>query len=258
MATHLVNRPMSANMLKFIDALMLDPERNQRRAHVSAYGKKKGDSNASAASQLMKDPRVRAEIKLRQAEAVVEVERANGVTPAKILLELSEVIKADPRELMEYHRGACRYCHGAGFLYHRTPAEFRRDLELYKAHDLTRKGGPVDPLSLAFDVQGGVGFNPTVEPHPDCPECFGRGEGYTHIRDTRKLSSAAARLFVGVKQTDTGLEVKTRAVDKSIELFMRHAGMLDKDKDSDTAEQKAAAIRALCQALGGTTGGPTK
>ncbi len=247
------SRPLCDKHLAFIDYLRADPKRDQSAAYSRVYNTKKGSGSAKTGGcELMKDPRIKARIYELDQEAL----KAAGMTPTKLLSELNSVITADPRELMEYYRGACRYCHGYLFDYQRTPAEYRRDMEAYLLNDQARKGGPQDPLGLQFPLRGGVGFNPTLAPHPDCPECFGHGEGYTHVKDTRDLSPGAARLFAGIKQTKDGLEVKTRATDKSVELYMRHLGMLDGKSNEGSAEEKAAAVRALLGALGKTTGAP--
>lgn len=239
--------PLNPNQTLFVEYLLAEEKLDATAAYLKVY-KCKPSAAMTGACKLMADPRVKALVEARKAERLEQL----GMTSGEILKELRAVVTADPRELMEYRRGACRYCHGAGHLYQRTPAEYRRDLAEHM-----RKMGESDPLGLKFDVQGGVGYNRTVAAHPDCPECFGEGEGYSYPKDSRTLSPAAARLFAGVKQTKDGIEIKSRATDKSVELLMRHGGMLaDKDKDvGGTADEKAAKVRDLLAALKSTTGG---
>ena len=144
------------------------------------------------------------------------------LTADDVVRHVSEITEADPRELTEYYRGACRYCHGDGFLYQRTPSELRNDFtEFEKAKH--KAGAP-----QVFDMQGGAGFNPKLDPHPDCPECFGDGQGYSFIKDTRRLSPSAARLFRGVKETRNGIEILTRDQDGAVKLLGEHLGAFNK------------------------------
>lgn len=243
----------------FVEYLLADPELNQTNAYQKAFVCTRPRATAGA-SELMTDPRIAALINERKAQRLKEA----GLSQGEILAELVNVVTGDPRELMEFRRGACRHCWGAGFLYHRTPAEYSRDVEQYLAEQqaIARKdgrnvdGSDPDVTGVRFKVQGGIGYNRTKAANPECPECFGEGEGYSYPKDSRGLSPAAARLFAGVKQTKDGLEIKTRNVDKNVELLMRHAGMLaDKDKDKGgSADEKAAAVRALVAALDATEG----
>jgi hypothetical protein len=56
----------------------------------------------------------------------------------------------------------------------------------------------------APELAGGIGFNPNLEPNPNCPECFGRGVESVIVTDTRKLTGKAAKLYAGVQQTNRG------------------------------------------------------
>jgi len=59
----------------------------------------------------------------------------------------------------------------------------------------------------APELAGGIGYNANREPHPDCPECFGRGVECVVVTDTRKLSGKAAKLYAGAQQTKDGVKV---------------------------------------------------
>lgn len=108
-----------------------------------------------------------------------------------------EVLRADPREIMGVRRGACRHCYGANHRYQWTPAEYERAcVEAVEA-------GKTPPMA-----DGGFGFNPTVTPHPACPECHGEGREYPYINDTDNLSVGAAAIFRGMKVTKEGIEIK--------------------------------------------------
>jgi phage terminase small subunit len=108
-----------------------------------------------------------------------------------------------------------------GHRYQETPAERerrRRDWEsaLGKAKE--------DGRAEAFDELGGLGFDPRRDPHPDCPECFGQGEGEAFVKDTRQLSPAGRRLYAGVKLTKDGLEVRMHDKGSALVNVGRHLG----------------------------------
>lgn len=248
----MTDRPLNHNQTLFVEYLLADEHLRGGPAYEKAYGCT-GKAASVGASKLLADPRIKRLVDERKAERMAEA----GMTAGEVLKELRAVALADPRDLMEFHRGACRFCYGANHRFHRTPEEYRRDLADYKKNDAAKPVERQDPLSINFDAAGGVGFNPTRAPNKECPECFGRGEGYSYFKDSRTVSAAAARLYAGVKTTKDGLEIKTRSPDKALELMARHLGMLN-DKDAGvggTPEDKAAKVRELVQALGATTGG---
>lgn len=74
-------------------------------------------------------------------------------------------------------------------------------------------------------LRGGLGYRPTREPNPKCPECGGEGNGRIHVADTRNLSPAARMLYAGVKSGKDGLEVRMHDQSKALENVARHLGM---------------------------------
>lgn len=206
---------LTHNRLRFIAEYLATTPRNATRAYRTAFGCSERTA-AVAGSNLLKDPDVIAEIERREAQMLDDLE----LKAEDVLKEIFLIATADPRELSEYHVGACRYCHGVGHQYQRTPAEYQRDLDAYMD-----ASGKDDPLGLSFRALGGVGFNPYAEPHQDCPECFGKGQGYEVFKDTRNLSPGAARLYEGVKRTRDGLEIKQRSREPALQLAAQHLGI---------------------------------
>ena len=230
--------PLNTRQKEFIRHLRLDPHRVATRAYEKAYDAK-GMAASVNASRLLTDPRVQAEIDRQDRELGC----ANKLEAAEIFMHLHDLATADPRDLMEYHRGACRYCWGAGHRYQMTAAELEKAIAEYKASSAGKK----DPVCAFFDYKGGVGFRRKREPNPACPECEGDGVGYTHVRDTRTVPAAAARLFAGIKETRDGFEVKTRSQDKALELAMRAAGMFSERKTDDETTPPPVAVTYMEQ-----------
>jgi phage terminase small subunit len=217
-------RPLNPSQSRFVDELLATPGMNATEAYCRTYGLENKDSAAAAASRLMADERIQALIAKRQKE----LRDSLPLTAGDVVRHLAELSNADPRDLVSYFVGACRYCHGENFKYQRTPAEYEAAFAAYrKARALAAKKGEClpDPLGLEFDHAGGVGFSRKRPPNPDCPECDGLGEGYEVVRDTRTLSPAAARLYAGVKRTKNGLEVNMRSADKALQLAGSHLGL---------------------------------
>lgn len=123
-------------------------------------------------------------------EAMGEGEHAR-----QLIERLRLIATADPAELVHEVVRACRHCWGFDHKYHWTPAEF--EAAVRKAEH-SRGKLPIP------DCSGGLDFDKTRDPHPECPEC--RGVGVTEIRprDTRDLSPAGRALYRGVRTKKDG------------------------------------------------------
>lgn len=142
------------------------------------------------------------------------------ITQDMVLQRWWDIASADPNEIIQYRRTCCRHCHGEDHAYQwKDAAEFQRALASAAAdEEATDKPLPTD--------EGGYGFNPTLDPHPSCPNCHGEGYGEVFATDTRKLTGSARLLYDGVKITDRGgFEVKTLDRGKALENVARHLGM---------------------------------
>ncbi|WP_375408526.1 terminase small subunit [uncultured Methylobacterium sp.] len=176
------------------------------------------------------------------AIAVAQAARADRVqiTADQVLRELVDIAQTDANELIEHRVGSCRFCHGDGFRYQRTPREFEEALADHDAVcDAIIEKGRDDPLPV-FNEKGGVGFNPRKAPHPDCPECFGEGVGRAVFKDTGKASAAARRLYAGVKLTKDGMEMKLHPKMDAVEKLFRHLGMAAPTKAEITGKDGGA------------------
>ena len=162
--------------------------------------------------------------------------KRTDITADRVLREAWNIATADPRELVEYRVGCCRFCYGKDHRYQRTAAEFERD----EAEHAAREQKAIEdgkPHPGEFDPKGGIGFNKLTEPNSECPECFGEGVGRTVFKDTSKVSPAVASLFAGVKETKDGLEIKLHSKDGSLEKLFKHLGLYELDnKQKNPAE----------------------
>lgn len=219
-------RPLNNNHLRFIAEYLAALPRNATAAYQRVYDCKYETAKVEAA-RLMADADIQAEIARRENELRADLE----LEAKDVLREIALVATADPRELTEHYRGACRHCYGLEFKYQRRPSEYDADLKAYLAHNvaLAKEGKAApDPYGVNFDIKGGVGFSTRRAPNPDCPECDGNGESYEIFKDTRSLSPGAARLYEGVERTKEGLKIKTRNRDKALDLAAQHLGIARK------------------------------
>lgn len=168
-----------------------------------------GKHARDAGYNMMKRPHVWAEI-LRARD---EMRASGALTVNDIVGDINSVLKADPRELIQYVTGSCRYCHGVDHEYHRTMVEMRQ-----QRREAEAKG-------QQFDILGGEGYDAYADPHPDCPNCCGRGVQHARLKDTRDLSPEAAALYDGIEQTKHGIKIKLRSKDAARDAAARLLGL---------------------------------
>lgn len=183
------------------------------------------------ASQVLSKGKIRAYLAKRMRSMFERTEEAAD----RLIQQLQYAAYGDINELIEYRREACRYCHGEDHLYQFTPAEYRR-----AEKQAETEGEGFDPL-------GGIDFDPRKEPHPDCPECHGDGEGRVFFKDTRKLGPAGQALYAGAKVGPAGVEIKTASQERARELLARILKLFEEktevtvNLDTATLEEKFAA-----------------
>lgn len=223
------DKPLNDRQSRFIDEYLIDF--NATAAYKRAGYTATGNAAEVGAHQLLRNPKVAAEVARRQSETAQKL----GITREEALQEAWDIVKADPRELVEHIVMCCRHCHGVGFAFqwvddaeHQAACDQAvRDFE--QAVDKRKPGAPEPVLKLPDD-SGGYGFDPRRSPHDDCPRCQGHGNGKTVIKDTRYLSKGARALFAGIKETKEGFEVKMHPKLDALEKVFKHLGMYDADK----------------------------
>lgn len=208
---------LTAKQEKFVDEYLVDL--NATQAAIRA-GYSPGTARQMGAENLSKP-----DIQLAVSEARKRQQARTEITADRVLQEIVSVALADARELVEVRTGCCRCCHGYGHKYQRTVGEMNRDRE-----DWVEKGkNPAE-----FDEAGGIGFNPLLQPNPECPHCGGDGAPRMVLKDTRKISGAAAALYAGAKQTKEGIEIKMHSKMDAIEKLAKHLGLYELDNKQKT------------------------
>lgn len=178
---------------------------NGTQTYRAVYGSTNYNVAGVESHRALNLPHVKAYMGERMKEAFARTEAAQD----QLIQSYQYIAYGDVNELIQYRREACRYCHGNGHLYHFTPEELRRAREDHRAMSAEAKAKSPAAVVPEFDEQGGLGFDPRRDPHPDCPECFGEGRGRVHFNDTRNLSPAALALYEGAEITKDGIKVRT-------------------------------------------------
>ncbi|VFS74504.1 Terminase small subunit [Kluyvera cryocrescens] len=192
---NLRNYGLNDMQIRFVEEYLLDL--NRTAAYKRAGYKGEGNTAYVNASRLLRNAKVSQAIR----DALDERSRRVKVTQDEVLKWWWDIATADATQLTEHHRGCCRYCWGLGHNYQwRDAVEFGEESE-----NAARKEGARLPQDT-----GGYGYDGTVDPNPDCPRCNGVGIGRSVFHDTRDLTGAERRLFAGIKEGKSGLEVITR------------------------------------------------
>jgi phage terminase small subunit len=173
--------------------------------------------------QLLRKAPVARQIELAMAQRSARTQ----ITADRVLQRWWDIANANANDVVQYRRGACRYCYGIGHAFQwRSRREFD---EACAEAKLIEKPEPT--------CDGGFDYDQTLSPHAKCPECCGEGVGRVLATDTAKLTGSALLLFDGVKATKDSLEIKLRDRDKAMENIARHLGVFnDKLKLGGDAE----------------------
>lgn len=156
---------------------------------------------------------------------------------AAIFRWLTDVITADPNEVVQHRIGCCRHCWGEGHRYQWTMNEYLAAMTQADADNVGAKPG----REVRYpDCSGGFDFDQTLAPALDCPECHGRGRGYMWVADTRDLSPGGQALYAGLQQTKDGMKVlfadKMRAAEMAVRMM---GGFHDNAHIKLTADMRA-------------------
>ncbi|MDF7679093.1 terminase small subunit [Enterobacteriaceae bacterium ESL0689] len=208
---NLRNYGLNDMQVRFVEEYLVDL--NRTAAYRRAGYKGEGNTAYVNASRLLRNAKVSQAIR----DALDERSRRVRITQDEVLKWWWDIATADATQLTEHHRGCCRYCWGIGFNY-----QWRDVVEFKEAEE---KVAGMEGVKALQDT-GGYGYDGTVDPNPDCPRCNGVGIGRTVFHDTRDLTGAERRLFAGIKEGKSGLEIITRNQDDAMKMVAQHLGML--------------------------------
>jgi len=182
--------------------------------------------HAANGKRLLRVPKVAARVE----EIRVERNRLAAVDVAAVIEVWKSLIVSDPEELSRHRVGACRHCWGRDHLYMWRKHEY---VTAMKDAQWEIETDPGKNTRLP-DIGGGLGYDHTRKPHPDCPECHGEGVGRVVPIDTRNLSPAARLLFGGIKRTKYGPEIIVGDRMKALDALTRILGAYKDERSSPT------------------------
>ncbi|HDR9052662.1 TPA: terminase small subunit [Burkholderia vietnamiensis] len=229
---------LTANQLRFVDEYLVDLNATQA-AIRAGYSKRTAKQQGA---RLLTNVDVAAAVTERKRSRAERVQ----IDADEVLAKVHAVAFADTNGIVSYRRECCRFCWGIGHAYqYKTQREFDEARRRFERELSAAKKSKVPKAALpVFDGSGGIGFKPSREPHPDCPECDGEGYGRVFIGDTRNLPPELIALYGGVKHTKEGIEVLLHPQDRARELLMRHLGLLKEEVRVTVTDDLAARLAA--------------
>lgn len=170
------------------------------------------------AQRLLREPKMRKRIQ----DLIDAAAASTAMSIRAIVVDVHDVATADPNELVSHVIDCCRWCHGIEYGF-----QWKTEREYAAACDQAMRQASSKPDAPSVEMPscvGGFGFDPRREPHPCCPECFGRGDSHVILHDTTRLSPAARKLFKGAKQTKNGIEIELHDQQAARDTLLRIAG----------------------------------
>jgi phage terminase small subunit len=177
---------------------------------------------STEAWRLLSNPEIVEAIEERKKDLAA----AAGLSCEWVLRQWKEIAEADPNELIAMELESCRHCHGINHEFQWTEIEYKHAVEAAQNHLCGSKCEQPCVKRIPPLPNGGFGFDPRRAPAPDCPQCHGRGEQRIAIADTRKVKGSARRLYLGIKQTQHGIEIKMADQAEARKNIAQYLGML--------------------------------
>lgn len=153
------------------------------------------------------------EVKARVKELANEAAGPAILTVETAIRRFLAIADADPNELSSVVVNCCRRCWG--------PDHARQ----WRAHEYEDALDAAATTGRMPDLAGGLGYDATRDPHPDCPACDGRGERHVLIRDTTQLGPDGLLIYGGAEQTKNGIKVNVADRMKALENACKLAGL---------------------------------
>lgn len=180
-------------------------------------------SAKSDASAFLRSVDVRNTLALKTRAAL----RPYRLEGKAVLDRLAQIAFANITEVVKVRRVNCRHCWGKKFKYQYTPGEYDQmcvDSFIDAQNKKTEAAWTKPPVP-----EGGLKFDATRKPHPDCPECRGEGYAETFIEDFDKISDDVKPLIASVENTKYGLKVTFHSQTQALETLAKCFGLLQPD-----------------------------
>lgn len=234
---------MTRQMARF--ALEYLKDFNGRRSAIAVGVKPSGAGSTARDWLAHREVRgfIDAEQEALKAECRVEI--------LDIVRRYLDIVESDVNELVQHRRVCCRHCYTFGLGEKRTPSEMRAAKAFWDQRVTEVLADPRKPAVGPFDPAGGDDFDPTLDPDPDCVECFGKGHTEVWMADTRDLSRTGRALYAGVKTTKNGTEMLMHSKEKALEMLGRHLGMFTDVIEINDPNDLSARILASRRRTGG-------
>lgn len=171
------------------------------------------DTARQIATELLSKPHIQAAIEERQRDLAL----AASITPELVVATWAKIALADPNDLVATVRHCCRHCYGFDHGYQWTAEEYRQAVD--------------DAQGAVVDMYGGLGYDATLPPADDCPECNGLGVEDVRIADSRKIPARSKALYAGAKRTKNGIEVLMHDQAKALDNLAKYLGMMVDKKE---------------------------
>lgn len=188
---------MTPKQTRFVQEYLIDLNATQAAIRAGYSEKTAGQIGEQNLKKLEVAQAVKAAMDVRAQKTEITAER--------VLEELWAIATADPNDIIQFRRGACRSCWSG------TPEPEER-LEPQGHGGALKRSAVVEPIAIA-------------DPNPDCEVCHGEGSGRAYAADTRFLPKAASKLYAGVKVTKDGFEIKMHDKTAALVNVGRHLGM---------------------------------
>ncbi|MGG2044761.1 terminase small subunit [Burkholderia gladioli] len=189
----------------------------------------------------------------RRLEELQALKNQRHAQEAETIVQyLYDLVTADPNELAEVQRGACRHCWGYDVGHKKKTGETKLNHAYqYRTNDERKRAREEHGGALPHG-NGGIGYSRDRAPNPDCPMCDGRGETNYIVKDTNTFSPARA-LIKGIKIAGGEIEIQTYDKLKAADMLLRVAGKYEQDnkqKNDNRIVIEGGISRSVAQKLG--------
>lgn len=232
MHRHSTGTDLTPMQSRFIDNIIGGMELLEAYAAAGyAYQTKK--NGRKRAGELIKRPKIAMHIEEKRKR----IAQRNELNEDFVLKRLMAIASADPARIVGVEKVNCRHCWGSDFKYQFTDNEMDERVK------------QSETLSIPLDEQGGGGYTEKRPPHPDCPNCGGRGKTELQIADTRNLGPNEKVLYAGAEYTRNGIKIKMHDQMNAVIKLGDYLGLFESRTAEELRRLQLAKVQAETDAL---------